>query len=104
MANYVLVYKGGGMAQSDAERDAMMVEWGKWFGSLGAALVDGGNPFAQSAAVAADGTVQAGAPSGLTGYTILSADSLNAATAMVKGCPQLAAGGSVEVYEVHPAM
>ncbi len=104
MAIYVLVYKGGGMAQSDAERQAMMAEWSKWFGSLGAALVDAGNPFSQSSGVALDGTVQASAPSGLSGYSILSADDLNAATAMAKGCPALDNGSSVEVYEVHPAM
>jgi hypothetical protein len=40
----------------------------------------------------------------LTGYSILAADSLDAAAALAKGCPLLAAGGSIEVYEVVPAM
>jgi hypothetical protein len=105
MANYVLVYKGGsGMAPSEAEREAIMAAWTKWFGGLGAALVDAGNPFGPSSVVASDGTVQAGAPSALTGYSILSADDLHAATVMAKGCPALADGGSVEVYETFQVM
>jgi hypothetical protein len=43
-----------------------------------------------------------GGKSGASGYTILSADSLSAATAKAKGCPVLASGGTVEVYEAIP--
>ena len=71
MANYVLVFKGGGMPQTDAERAAVLAAWGNWYGSLGQAVVDGGNPFGPSASVAADGSVSDGARSGLTGYTIV---------------------------------
>ena len=42
--------------------------------------------------------------SGLTGYSVLKADSLAAATTLAKGCPVLAHGGAVEVYEVYPVM
>jgi hypothetical protein len=34
--------------------------------------------------------------------SIVEADSLDAAVAQAKGCPVLAAGGSVEVYETIP--
>ena len=44
MANYVLAYTGGGMAQTEAEREAAMAAWGAWFGTLGPAIVDAGNP------------------------------------------------------------
>ncbi len=104
MANYLLAYKGAGMAQTDAEREAAMAAWGNWFGSLGAAVVDPGNPFGPSAAVGAGGTSADGAPSGLTGYTLLSADSLAAASQLAAGCPVIASGGSVEVYETVPVM
>jgi hypothetical protein len=104
MANYLLAYKGGGMAQTDEERAAAMAAWGNWFGSLGQAVVDAGNPFGPSATVADGGSVSDGAPSGLTGYSVLSADSLAAASELVRGCPVLAAGGSVELYETVPVM
>ena len=103
MGNYLLAYKGGGMAETDAERDAQMAAWGGWFGQLGDSIVDAGNPFASSASVGGDGTV-GDAGSGLTGYSVLRADSLIAATELAKGCPILGNGGSIDVYETHALM
>ncbi|MGI8588575.1 MAG: YciI family protein [Chloroflexia bacterium] len=104
MANYVLLFHGGRAPQTDAERDAILAKWGQWYGRLGAAVVDDGNPFTSSATVAADGTVADGPSSDLTGYAIISAGDLNAAAGMTKGCPILADGGSIEVHEIHNAM
>jgi hypothetical protein len=104
MANYVLVYKGGGMPETDAQRQQVMAEWGQWFGSLGQSLVDGGNPFGPSATVEPGGTVKDGASSGLTGYSILKADNMSAAKSATKGCPILSSGGTVEIYETFPVM
>jgi hypothetical protein len=72
-----------------------------WFGELGPAIVDGGNPFAASTAVQSDGSSGAAA-AGLTGYSIIDAADLAAAATLAKGCPVLDAGGSVEVYEALP--
>ena len=100
MANYVLVYKGGDPPSgTEAESAAVMQAWVGWFSALGAAVVDAGNPFGPSAAVAPDGTVSDGGPSGLTGYSVVTADSLAAAVELAKGCPHLRANGTVEVYE-----
>jgi hypothetical protein len=104
MATYLFAYKGGSMAETDEEREAVMAAWGKWFGELGPAILDGGNPFGPSATVSTGGSVSEGASSSLTGYSLLTADDLAAASAMAKGCPVLAAGGSVEVYETFPVM
>ena len=81
-----------------------MAAWGNWFGTLGPAIVDAGNPFGPSASVSSGGSISDGASSGLTGYSVLSADSLAAASDLAKGCPILANGGSVEVYETFAVM
>jgi hypothetical protein len=105
MTNYVLVYKGGsGMPATEEEQQQVLAAWGTWYETLGQALVDGGNPFGPSRSIAADGTTTDGAASGLTGYTILQADSLDTAAEMGQGCPVLASGGTVEVYETFEAM
>ena len=39
------------MAETDEEREAAMQAWGTWFGGLGQAVVDAGNPFSSSKAV-----------------------------------------------------
>ena len=104
MSKYVYVYKGGaGMAESEEERNAVMAAWGAWIGELGPALVDVGNPFGESAAVKADGSNGA-ATTGLTGYSILEAPSLDDAVAKARGCPVFRNGGSVDVYETFDVM
>jgi hypothetical protein len=99
MTNYLLAYRGGSMPESESERAAVMADWNRWFGELGDAVVDGGNPFGVSASVAADGRVGDRGTTGLGGYSIVSAASLDAATQLAKGCPLRKAGGSIDVYE-----
>ena len=45
MAKFVLAYRGGSVPDTEAEQQAAMEAWMGWFGSLGDAVVDGGNPF-----------------------------------------------------------
>ena len=98
MAKFLLAYRGGGgMAAAEADQAAEMEKWGAWFGQLGTAVVDGGNPFAQSAAVSSTGT--GNAASGLSGYSIVNATSLDEASKLTKGCPVLDHGGTVDVYQ-----
>jgi len=104
MAKYLLAYSGGSTPETEQEQAAVMQAWTTWFGQLGAAVVDGGNPFGASTSIAADGSVGGRGPSGLTGYSILRADSLDAATASAKDCPVLHGGGAVEVYEIVEVM
>ena len=104
MSNYLLAYRGGGMAETEEARQETMAAWGAWFGQLGGAIVDAGNPFASSSTVSSDGSVGQGNGSALTGYSVIQADDLGAATQLAKGCPVLASGGSVDVYETMPVM
>ncbi len=85
------------MPESEAEQQAIMAEWGAWFGALGEVLVDGGNPFGPTKTIGADGSVSDGG--NLGGYSIISADNIDAAVAHAKGCPVLGGGGNVEVSE-----
>lgn len=102
MANYVLVYRGSSMAETPEEQAKTMERWMAWFGTLGESVVDGGAPFGPSASIATDGAASDGGASGLTGYSILSADSLSDAQTKAKGCPVLGSGGTVEIYESLP--
>ena len=94
MGKFVLVYQGGGMAETPEAQEAAMAAWGSWFGTLGAAVIDGGAPFGASAAVGGGG-----AGTGLTGYSILEAADLEAAVGLAGGCPIIVDGGRVDVYE-----
>jgi hypothetical protein len=100
MANYMFAYSGGsGVAADEATRNAQMAKWGQWFGQLGSAVVDGGAPTGTAKTVGAGGSVSDGGSRGLRGYSIVSADSLDSAVELAKGCPVLESGGAVDVYE-----
>jgi hypothetical protein len=103
MANFLLTYHGGGMPETKEEQDQVMQAWNDWFAAIGAAVVDGGNPISQSKAISPDGSVM-DATSAPTGYSILQAESLDAAVELAKGCPVLHGGAAVLVSETFPAM
>ena len=104
MANFLLTFHGGGpMPATKEEQDQVMKAWTDWFGTLGDALVDGGNPISQARAISPDGSVME-ATSAPSGYSILKADSLDQAVSLSKGCPVLAGGATVLVSETFPVM
>jgi hypothetical protein len=98
MNKYVLAYRGGGMADTPEAQEASMAAWGAWFGQLGEAVTDWGAPFGPSTTVSSTGTALGGAAE-LTGYSIVTADSLDAAAGLASSCPIISDGGTVEVYE-----
>jgi hypothetical protein len=99
MAKYLFVYHGGKHdASTAADAKAVMDAWGAWFGSMGAAVIDGGNPVEASRTVRSDGSLVDGAGANpATGYSLIEASSLEDAHAKARGCPLLKAGGSVEI-------
>jgi hypothetical protein len=100
MPKYVLAYHGGRRPESPAEQAKVMDAWIAWFGTLGDAVVDGGNPTGAAKTVSSDGSItDGGGANPLNGYSLVTATDLNAAVGLAKGCPILSAGGSVEVAE-----
>jgi hypothetical protein len=88
------------MAPTPEEQEAAMAEWGAWFGALGPAVAEPGNPFGESKTVSSDGSIsEGGGADAVTGYSVLTAASVAAAADLAKGCPVLKSGGRVAVYE-----
>ena len=100
MAKYLFVYHGGSRPESKADQAKVMDAWGRWMGSMGSALVDGGNPVGLSSTVRSDGSVvNNGGSNPTSGYSLVEAASLDDALGHAKQCPILASGGSIEVAE-----
>jgi hypothetical protein len=101
MAKYLFVYHGGGAPASKEAQAKAMDDWGKWFGSMGKAVIDGGHPVGKSTTVLNDGsTVNNGGANPTSGYSLIEAPSLEDAIAKAKACPMLGSGGgSVELAE-----
>ena len=103
MANYLLTFHGGSMPDTKEEQDQVMKAWTDWFGTLGDALVDGGNPVSKAKAISPDGSVM-DATSAPTGYSIIKASDIDSAVQLAKGCPVLAGGASLVVAETFAVM
>ena len=100
MAKYLFVYHGGESPNTEEEVAKVLDDWGNWLGGMGAAVIDGGNPVGQSSTVHPGGKVTGdGGANPVSGYSLVEASDLDDALAKAKGCPILAAGGSVEVAE-----
>ena len=103
MPKFLLVYHGGSMPSTPEEGEKVMKAWTDWIGATGKAMIDVGNPVGMSKTVASDGSVSNGGGSNPTmGYSILEAADIDSAAKLCKGCPQLSAGGSVELAEIIP--
>jgi hypothetical protein len=106
MSKFMFLYRGPATAMEDytPEQSAeQMQAWGAWMGKLGSALADACAPFGARAAVSDNGSSPA--PSDQNGYTIIEADSLEAARAYTGGHPFLSEGKgrfTVEIFELVP--
>lgn len=104
MAKYLLVYHGGSMPETEDAQAKVMAAWGTWFQNLGPALADGGNPVSQTRTISGGGVSDGGGANPATGYSLIQADSLDAAVTLARGCPVLEGGASIEVAETFDVM
>lgn len=100
MAKYVIAYLGGDQPSSPEEGKQHMSKYMEWLSSLGDSVVSPANPFKNTSTVKSDGTVTSGSTTTMSGYTIIKADSMDAALSIAKTCPFLDIGGSLEVSEL----
>ncbi|MEM6690169.1 MAG: YciI family protein [Planctomycetota bacterium] len=105
-SKFMFVYRSAQDASaappSPEEMQQIMTAWHQWFEAIGDSLVDGGDwllPVGKQ--VQADGTISDGpfieGKEMVGGYTIVKAESIDAAVALSRGCPVFHAGGWVEV-------
>lgn len=101
MSNYIFAYHGGKMPETPEEGEKIMAKWGAWIGGLGDVMVNPGNPVGMSKTVSAFGVSDDGGSNPISGFSVVKADSMDAALEIAKGCPHLDMdGGNVEVAEM----
>jgi hypothetical protein len=103
MAKYLLTYYGGKMETDPKKADQTKAKWIKWFTDMGKAVVDGGNPTMPGKTVSGSGVKSADGKA-VMGYSIIQAADLDAAVAIAKSSPQIAAGGQIEVDQIMSVM
>lgn len=100
MPEFVFTYNGELRFESPELGGKYMQKWQAWMGSLGASLVNPGVPFGKSKRISTGGVTDDAGSNRVTGFTIVKADSLDAAVKLAKGCPHLEHG----TMSVHEAM
>jgi hypothetical protein len=98
MTKYVIAYHGGRKFESPQDGAAYMAKWKAWMGGLGDAIVNPGMPLGAGKLIGPAGVTDRGADM-LTGFSTVTAESLEAAVALARQCPHLE-HGTVEVAEV----
>lgn len=98
MPDFVFAYHGGKMPETPEEGAKEMAKWEAWFGDLGDAVVNPGNPVGLSKTVSSAGVEDNGGANPLSGFSVVRAPDIDAAVGMAKGCPMVNSGtGTVEV-------
>ena len=100
MSQYIITYLNGDQPSSPEEGKQHFAKYKEWLYSLGESAVSPANPLKDTSTVSSDGTVTVGSTTSMSGFTILEADSMEAALLIAKGCPFLDIGGSLEVSEL----
>lgn len=106
MAKYMMIYRGEATDVAEMTEEAaaeVMAKWAAWVESVGSALKDVGAPFGPGTSLVDDGSTRPALS--LTGYSIVEADSTEAARALANDHPYLSDGNgefSIELFELQP--
>ena len=99
MSNYIIAYHGGKEPESPEEGARQMARWQAWVAGLGDAVVNPGTPLGKFKTVTSGGVSDDSGSDPLTGFSVVKADSMDAALEMAKACPFLEIG-TIKVAEV----
>lgn len=104
MPNYVVLYNAPVSASDQMEDNdpemaaAAMQAWNDWSAKVGSGMVDLGTPLGNSRRVTSNGAGEADTE--VAGYSILTADDVDTAVALLDGHPHLQMpGASIDVHE-----
>lgn len=100
MPQYLISYLGGNPPETPEQGQQHMAEYRQWLEDLGDKAISPANPMKNTQLVSPDGSVTAGNKTGMSGFTIITAENLDSALAIAKTCPFLKIGGTLEVSEL----
>lgn len=100
MTQYAIFYVGGNHPSSPEEGQKHFARYQQWLSNLGDAVVSPANPLMNTRTLNPDGSITDGSLTTISGYTIIEADSMEAALDLAKDCPFLEIEGKLEVSEL----
>ena len=100
MTQFVLVYLGGTQPSNPEVAHQHFTKYMEWVASLGDSVVTPTIPLKDTNTVSSNGKISEGGSSAMSGFSIIKADSMEAALSVAQSCPFLDIGGSLEVSEL----
>lgn len=100
MAQFMMTYFGGDQPTTPEAGKAHFAEFQQWLTTLGDAVVSPANPLRNTQVVQPDGSTSAGSQVAMSGFTVLKAETIEAAVEMAQSCPFLTINGTLEVAEL----
>jgi hypothetical protein len=100
MPNFMLTYLGTPKISSPEEKQSHMQKYQQWILDLGDAALSPMNPLKDMSVIASNGSVSSGGETGMSGFTIITAKSMQEALDIAKACPFLEVSGRLEVSEM----
>jgi hypothetical protein len=98
MTDFIIAYHSATMPESREEGQKQRADWMAWVEGLGEAVVNRGYGIMKSQAIDANGETGNRKLAGMMGFTIVTADNMDAVMEMARACPFLEMG-IVEVAE-----
>ncbi|GJM03352.1 MAG: hypothetical protein DHS20C08_18530 [Rhodomicrobium sp.] len=100
MPQFIFTYHGGKPPETPEEGQKSMEEWKAWATGLGAALVNPGTPVGVTKVLTKDGVSTEASVHPIMGFSILEAESMDAALNLLMDCPHFKYEGTLEVSEM----
>jgi len=97
MTKFLVTYHGGSQPDSPEAAQQVMTAFMAWAQKTGSALVDPGAPLGPSKVVSSTAVTDGAAEGPCGGYSIIEADDLDAAVALVADHPFVGRGGALQV-------
>ena len=96
----MLVYLGGNQPSNPEEGKMHFEEYRNWLIGLGDAIISAANPLKDTHVIHPDGQTEAGSTTTMSGFTVIEAESIEAAVKISQTCPFQKIGGTLEVSEL----
>jgi len=100
MTEFVFTYHGGKMPTSKEEKLQSIKLWEEWAKSLGESLVNPGHMTMGTMVINEKGLLDQPSINPISGLSIIKAQSIEDAVELLKTCPHLKNGGSLEVSQI----
>lgn len=100
MPQYIFIYIGGDYPDDPEAGKQHFEQYQKWLADLGEAVLSPAIPFKDTHTVHPDATIDPGTTTLMSGMSVLSFESMQAALAAAKACPFLGINGTLEVSQM----